>query len=167
MALPGYSWTPVVVQGLNQNYLKAEPQPVKQTPQNNPILFKECGPLVWSWWELLILFISRGTVLLSGLAASGERWMFGSVLWEHKNHILVGIFYILRSTPKEKAGHKNHPTGFELSLQLTDEEPHSASIILEFFFKWRDNYLFLLGAENAEHVRCYVQCFRGLALKVP
>lgn len=46
MALPGYSWIPVVVQGLNQNYTKAESQPMKQTPQNNPILFKEAGPLV-------------------------------------------------------------------------------------------------------------------------
>lgn len=45
MALPGYSWISVVVQGLNQNYMKAESQPVKQTPQNNPILFKGAGPL--------------------------------------------------------------------------------------------------------------------------
>lgn len=40
MALPGYSWTPVLVQGWDQNYVKAEPQPVKQTAQNNPISFK-------------------------------------------------------------------------------------------------------------------------------
>lgn len=132
---------PVVVQGLNQNYREAESQPVKQTPQNKFIWFKESiGPLVWGWWKLLILSISRWTVLLSEFAVSGERWMLGSALWEHKNHILAGIFCILTSSPEKRAGHKDHPAGFELSLpqcnyQLTDEEPHSARIILVFFMK--------------------------------
>lgn len=46
MVLLSYYWIPVVVQGLNQNYMKSESQDAKRTPESNPILFKEADPLV-------------------------------------------------------------------------------------------------------------------------
>lgn len=93
VVLLSYYWIPVLVQGLNQNYTKSESQDAKWTLENNPILFKKADPLVWGWIKFLILSISRGIILLSGFAVSGERWMLGNMFCENGKNVSWLVYY--------------------------------------------------------------------------